>query len=117
MDWLVMLDSSGAVLADMSLAETNRRRWQHPWHLVHRGHLHQSLKQAATAVAAVDDGAASSSPPPARLHTSSRVVRLDPEEGRVWLESGETVTADVVIGADGVSVSTYRHVSSYLCEG
>nr|GAT50836.1 FAD/NAD(P)-binding domain-containing protein [Mycena chlorophos] len=44
---------------------------------------------------------------PAELFLDSKVVSCDPEAGSITLESGEVVTADLVIGADGIH-STIR---------
>lgn len=60
----------------------------------HRVDLHDSLKEAVTA----DDGCTL----PVKIRVSSRVVSCDPVEGRVTLETGETISADVIIGADGI---------------
>ncbi|KAJ7472726.1 FAD/NAD(P)-binding domain-containing protein [Mycena latifolia] len=40
--------------------------------------------------------------PPAQLHLDSKVVECDPEAGTVALGDGQTIHADVVIGADGI---------------
>lgn len=72
-------------------------RWQHPWLLAHRVDLHSKLKEVATAENAPGI--------PATLRTSSRVASVT-SEGSVILESGETLEADVVIGADGVHSKT-----------
>jgi salicylate hydroxylase len=39
--------------------------------------------------------------PPCKLVLNRRVVDASPEIGQVTFENGETITADVVIGADG----------------
>ncbi|KAF1971864.1 FAD binding domain-containing protein [Bimuria novae-zelandiae CBS 107.79] len=67
-------------------------RWQHQWLLAHRVDLHSELKKVATA----KDG-----PGSVQLRTSSRVASVG-TQGIVNLESGETLEADVVVGADGV---------------
>lgn len=36
-----------------------------------------------------------------RIRTNAEVVEIDAEDARVILASGETVTADVLVGADG----------------
>ncbi len=94
MDRLIERMADGRIRKDLNLIPLNKQ-WQHPWHLVHRMSLQELLKQLA-----VSDGAGI----PVTIHTSSRVVEVDTGKGRVTLESGETVTADVVIGADGIYV-------------
>ncbi|KAJ4129654.1 hypothetical protein NW754_003936 [Fusarium falciforme] len=80
-------------LRDVDLTESNKQ-WQHPWHLVHRVRLHEELKRRATS----HDGPGV----PAELRTCSRVVDVDPTSATVWLESGDKIQGDLVIGADGV---------------
>jgi len=70
------------------------KMWQHPWHLVHRAHLHTALKGMAT-------GAAGKGPP-AKLHVASRVQQVDAGTASLTLEDGSTVQGDLIIGADGV---------------
>lgn len=60
----------------------------------HRNDLHTALKSAAKCVNRRGD--------PATIRVASRVVKCDPDEGNVTLESGEVLTADVIIGADGM---------------
>jgi len=60
----------------------------------HRQDLHAYLKQIATSTQR--DG------PPAVIRTSSRVSHCDCEAGEVTFESGETLTADLIVGADGI---------------
>ncbi|KAL2867210.1 putative salicylate hydroxylase [Aspergillus lucknowensis] len=67
--------------------------WRHRWLLVHRAHLHEGLKVAAQAPG---PGI------PAQLHTSSKVVDIDPHSATITLENGEVVSGDLVLGADGI---------------
>lgn len=84
---------NGHLKYSVDLTQANRR-WQHPWHLVHRAHLHSALKDLATR----EDGPGR----PAKLHTSSRVEQADPASASVRLANGTSVQGDVVLGADGV---------------
>lgn len=83
-------------MRDVDLTESNKQ-WQHAWHLVHRVRLHEELKRRATS----HDGPGE----PAELRTCSRVVDVDPTSATVWLENGDKIQGDLVIGADGVHVS------------
>lgn len=88
--------NESGLVKEVELTEANKG-WQHPWHLVHRVALHDKLKQVATA----EDGPGITP----TLKTSSKVLSVDPEAGRVVFEDGSSVEADVVIGADGLYVS------------
>lgn len=70
------------------------------WLLVHRAHLHDGLKAAAQDPKCIGI--------PAILHTSSKVVDVDPSEATVILENGEVVQGDVLVGADGVHSLTRK---------
>ncbi|KAJ5812632.1 hypothetical protein N7474_008933 [Penicillium riverlandense] len=48
---------------------------------------------------------------PARLHTSSKVVDVDPHGATVTLDNGEVIDGDVVLGADGVHSLTRSKLS------
>lgn len=60
----------------------------------HRQDLHAYLRSMATSV---ERGGL-----PAVLRTSARVSRCDCEKGIVMLEDGETMEADLIVGADGI---------------
>lgn len=49
---------------------------------------------------------------PAVLHTSSRVVDVGPLNATVTLENGASLSGDLVIGADGVSVGIAFHCTT-----
>ncbi|RYP29683.1 hypothetical protein DL767_006635 [Monosporascus sp. MG133] len=93
MERITEYDANNSITREADLTEANKI-WQHPWHLVHRVHLHEELKRHATS--SEGEGV------PAELKTSSRVVDIDPATATAVLESGERVQGDVVIGADGV---------------
>jgi salicylate hydroxylase len=59
-----------------------------------RNDLHEALKSTATCSHRNGE--------PVTIRVSSRVVGCDSGEGKVTLENGEVLTADVIIGADGM---------------
>ena len=69
-------------------------RWQEPWMMAHRAHLHRHLKEMATST--TEPGT------PVQVHTSSRVVSVDSHNSTVTLQDGTQIQGDVVVGADGV---------------
>jgi len=109
LDRIVELTKDGQILGTMD-SKTAKKCWQHPWELVHRVGLHEKLKKVATGEAGFG--------PPAVLHTSSKVVGLNPEQGTIKLKGGTKVLADVVIGADGIHVSCapelHEHLTSWI---
>lgn len=70
--------------------------------LYHRQDLHQGLKEAATSTEFPGD--------PVHVRTSAAVAACDPEEGTVTLGNGETIAADLVIGADGIHSAVRKAV-------
>jgi salicylate hydroxylase len=60
----------------------------------HRRDLHDALKKAA--LSTDRDGE------PVEIRVSSRVIGCDPWGGSVYLENGEKVEGDIIIGADGM---------------
>lgn len=101
MEHITEYDEKNSVTRSASLAESNKQ-WQHPWHLVHRVHLHEELKRRA--VDPVGEG------PPAILKMASRVKSIDPASAVAVLESGECVQGDLIVGADGVHSITRKYV-------
>lgn len=87
---------SGKALFQVDLTMPNKQ-WQHKWLLVHRAHLHTALRERAIG----QEGKGK----PAALRLASKVASVDPEKAEVTLESGEKVSGDVLLGADGVHVS------------
>ncbi|KAM5354633.1 hypothetical protein ACJ41O_001280 [Fusarium nematophilum] len=62
--------------------------------LYHRQDLQAALQDAVTSENVQGQ--------PAKIRTSSQVVGIDCDEGIVTIESGEQITGDVIIGADGI---------------
>jgi 2-polyprenyl-6-methoxyphenol hydroxylase-like FAD-dependent oxidoreductase len=60
-------------------------------------------------MATLEDGAGK----PAVLHVLSKVLEVDPETATIKLDNGEVVTADLVLGADGIYSKTRTFVSGH----
>ncbi|KAI0482202.1 hypothetical protein GGR56DRAFT_619005 [Xylariaceae sp. FL0804] len=101
MNKLLEYDPSGGIIREIDLTEPNKM-WQHPWQLCHRVSLHEKLKEVATS----KEGSGS----PAVLKTASKVVDVEPEAGILKLEDGTVISADLIIGADGVYSRTRKAV-------
>ncbi|KAK1762549.1 FAD/NAD(P)-binding domain-containing protein [Phialemonium atrogriseum] len=72
-------------------------KYRAPFYFAHRVDLHQALKTLAT----TEEGDAPGTP--VVIHLKSEVVGYDPETPSITLASGEVITPDVVIAADGVN--------------
>ncbi|PNS17299.1 Zinc finger protein rsv2 [Sphaceloma murrayae] len=83
----------GKKIMHVDMSEGNKQ-WHHPWHLVHRAHLHTAIREAAIS----KDGKGK----PCDLKLSSKVVEVDTENAKVTTENGEVFQGDLVLGADGV---------------
>ncbi|KXH38033.1 FAD dependent oxidoreductase [Colletotrichum simmondsii] len=100
-------------------------RYGAPWYFAHRVDLHEELKRLATEAEGVVNGHVNGNGVgeangtetngvngheksraglgrPATIHLKSEIVAYDPEKASITLASGEKVTGDVVIAADGV---------------
>lgn len=92
----------GEVVRSIDMKQSSKM-WQHPWLLAHRIHLHSALKEAAIA----KDGPGT----PAELLTASRVKSIDEQKAIVYLENGEQIQGDAVVGADGVHSVARRNIA------
>ncbi|KAI1844277.1 hypothetical protein JX265_007884 [Neoarthrinium moseri] len=101
MNHLTEYQYSGGVVKEVDMLEMNKM-WQHPWHLVHRVSLHDTLKKAAT----TKDGPGIAPV----LQTSTKVVEVDAEAGKVVFQDGSVVEADVIVGADGIYSKTRKAI-------
>ncbi|KAH7018030.1 salicylate hydroxylase [Microdochium trichocladiopsis] len=70
--------------------------------LYHRQDLHTALLKAATSPDRPG--------PPVVVRTGCGAASCDPEAGSVTTTTGETITADIVIGADGIRSAIRAHV-------
>ncbi|KAF5612500.1 hypothetical protein F25303_14365 [Fusarium sp. NRRL 25303] len=62
------------------------------WLLTHRVDLHNALRRKA------EEGSEGKKP---KIHLSSKIESVDPDEGIIYLENGRTHMTDLIIGADG----------------
>lgn len=83
----------GSLKYSINLGQVNKM-WAHPWHLVHRAHLHTALKEMAVGEAGKGK--------PAKLHVSRRAKAIDPATATVTFDDGSEVQGDLIVGADGV---------------
>lgn len=91
----------GSTVYSNDLREVNKM-WQHPWHLIHRAHLHSAIKDLATSL----DGPGRQ----VKLHVASGIKCVDPVAATVTLQDGSQRSGDLVIGADGVHSATRREL-------
>ncbi|GAA2102653.1 FAD-dependent monooxygenase [Actinomadura alba] len=79
----------GTLLQRTPLGGPCRRRFGAPYYTLHRADLHSSLLSLI---------------PPDRVHLGARCVAItqDADAARLHLSDGTTVTADLVVGADGI---------------
>lgn len=101
MERLTEYTAAGEETRSMSTAQSSTM-WQHPWLLAHRVHLHEMLRKGALRT----DGKGK----PAQLHTSSKVVDVDPINATVTTEDGVKYEGDLVLGGDGVHSVTRAKV-------
>ncbi|KAK0843347.1 hypothetical protein LTR03_008703 [Friedmanniomyces endolithicus] len=87
------IPQTGAVKYQIDTSQMSKM-WQHPWHLVHRAHLHTALKDMATGPEGKGQAA--------KLHVGSRVQGVDAEGAILTFEDGTSVSGDLLVGADGV---------------
>lgn len=96
MEHIAEYNEKNEAIRKVDLKEPNKM-WQHPWQLSHRVRLHETLKKFAIQ----ENGKGK----PAVLHLSSKVLEVDPESATITLADNRTITADLVLGADGIYVS------------
>jgi 2-polyprenyl-6-methoxyphenol hydroxylase-like FAD-dependent oxidoreductase len=65
--------------------------------LIHRVDLHEALKGAAIAQGI-------------QINLSSPAESVDPEKGTVTLSSGQKLTGDVILGADGIHSAVRKYI-------
>ncbi|KAL1740469.1 hypothetical protein HDZ31DRAFT_47456, partial [Schizophyllum fasciatum] len=95
--------SSGEKVAEWDLSGYERPSWS-----VHRHDLHTALFERAVSA----DGPGR----PVRVRLGTRVATCDPEAGTLITEDGETHSADLVVGADGIRSSIRTHILGHPLE-
>jgi 2-polyprenyl-6-methoxyphenol hydroxylase-like FAD-dependent oxidoreductase len=93
-DVIEYLPHNGQLKYHIPAKKMGEKLWAHPWHLVHRAHLHTALREMA-----LDPNGKG---PAAKLHLASRVQKLDAANASIALEDGTEFQGDLLIGADGV---------------
>ncbi|KAG2145711.1 hypothetical protein BD769DRAFT_1660826 [Suillus cothurnatus] len=79
-----------------SLGDVIEKEYGSPFYLLHRADFHRMLYSVTESYC--------------NIRVNSRVVSVDPLTPSVTLASGEVVTADLIIGADGVKSVTREYV-------
>ncbi|GAD92550.1 hypothetical protein NECHADRAFT_82406 [Paecilomyces variotii No. 5] len=81
--------SNGDRIGFTRLIPDFRENFGAPYYVVHRAHLHTALHECA-----VEQGV--------KVLVNSKVVSYDPNRPSVVLEDGRTISADLVVAADGI---------------
>lgn len=81
-------------------------KYEEPWWYFSRKDVHSEIKRAALS----PDGLGA----PVKVKLGAHVERVDPETTTVYLTSGETHTADIIIAADGIRTTTGNSVFGEL---
>ncbi|KZM28342.1 salicylate 1-monooxygenase [Ascochyta rabiei] len=94
--------SQGNLIAKVADTEELQKKLNinDPWLLVHRVDLHNALREKA------EEGFGGKKP---KIHLSCPVKSVDSSTGKVFLENGKTLQADLIIGADGVHGKSVTH--------
>lgn len=74
-----------------------RHAFAYPWQLIHRIDMHNAMKLIATG-----EGKGK----PVVIHLQSRIKEVDVEKSTITLNDGSVVSGDLILGADGVHVSS-----------
>ncbi|MDE0407718.1 MAG: FAD-dependent monooxygenase, partial [Alphaproteobacteria bacterium] len=90
---LAIRSHEGEMLVEAPLGREARETFGYPYYHAHRADLLDGLLRRQ---------------PPGRVRLDAQVVSM--EEGRLTLADGETVEADIVIGADGIHSPVRRHL-------
>ncbi|KAG1873092.1 hypothetical protein F4604DRAFT_1925582 [Suillus subluteus] len=88
--------SNDEVIGWTPLGDVVEKEYGAPFYLLHRADFHRLLYEATE--------------PYCNIRVNSRVVSVDPSKPSVTLASGEVVSADLIIGADGVKSVTREYV-------
>ncbi|KAG2121796.1 hypothetical protein BD769DRAFT_1650035 [Suillus cothurnatus] len=88
--------SNDEVVGWTPFGDVINKEYGSPFYLLHRADLHHMLYEATE--------------PHCTIRVNSRVVSVDPSKPSVTLASGEVVTADLLIGADGVKSVAREYV-------
>jgi flavin-dependent dehydrogenase len=84
---------SGNVIGLTKLIPNFRETFGAPYYVIHRANFHTALHRRV-----LDLGV--------KVKLAARVVKYEPQEGKVTLADGSVVLGDLIIAADGMHVST-----------
>lgn len=100
-EWVSERLATGEVVFTVDTTPVHKA-FAYPWQLIHRIDLHATLKEMATS----EEGEGKK----VELVLQSRVVDVNVEESSITLQDGKVVKGDLVIGADGVHVSSFPSI-------
>ena len=80
---------NGRVIGRTPLDPDFKREFDAPYWVIHRAHFHEAMHALAVAVGVI-------------VNLSSRVVSYDVDGPSISLENGPTISADLIVAADGI---------------
>lgn len=92
---------SGEAINDYDLSDY-KEKWGYEYYMFHRQDMHKTLLE--TACGERGEG------PPAQLFVNHKAAEIDAEAGTITFENGKTITVDLIVGADGVRVSSHSRI-------
>lgn len=94
---------SGKPINDYNLKDY-KEKWGYDYLMFHRQDLHRTLLE--TAIGEEGQGT------PCQLFVNHRVSEIDAETGHVKFLNGQEIDADLIVGSDGIRVSSQAGVSA-----
>ncbi|KAF9450857.1 FAD/NAD(P)-binding domain-containing protein [Macrolepiota fuliginosa MF-IS2] len=99
---LVMRDwETGKVLNDYNL-EGYEKEWGNVYNMLHRQDMHATLLKAVTSPEGLGT--------PCKVHIDHICDTVDTEKGTVTFKNGQTIQADLIVGADGIRSAVRKNI-------